>query len=390
MEIAFLPRSSFSAASGAHGLVTVQQSAPEEKTRTTLQGRLAQARSLGACGAMERGMAGVSAGESLLGQHDAHAGSRLRHPARRSTCSLTASALVVSAALNAACLTLLVHSGLGAGGGAPRRTALAQTLPMMEAALRQRARPAEEQLRRMQARAKPAAPARARGSKARGQSQSTVKPPSPASGRFSLRTLDKEMKRDQKLDHAAPKPSSTLEGAQQLSGVHAEAQFNWQGTTFGRLEPRIANETEPEEAEEDPEPEFMEDAPPGALSFTGKDCSPTEIIGGTGVPNPYDAVFPEELNQITIEAWVKDCNLIDFNGYIGLHDVRNAPVRARRRVRACLAFCACTVLRCVARAHAGVCHGSINPDTDSNRNRNRSKNGNHPTLTHPNPTLWAW
>ena len=98
-----------------------------------------------------------------------------------------------------------------------------------------------------------------------------------------------------------------------------------QGTTFGRLEPRLANENEPEEEEEDAEPEFIEDAPPGALSFTGKDCSPTEIIGGVGVANPYDAVFPEELNQITIEAWVKDCNLMDFNGYIGLHDVRNAP-----------------------------------------------------------------
>ena len=273
-------------------------------------------------------MAGfASPEEPLVGQHDTHTGSRSRHPARRSTCSLTASALVVSAALNAACFTLLVHDGLGGGGAAPRRTVLVQTLPMMEAALRQRARPAEEQLRRMQARARPAAPAPARGSKARGGSQREVKPAAPAAGRFSLRTLDKEMQRDQKLDHAAPKPSETLEGAQQLSGVHAEAQFNWEGTTFGRLEPRIANATEPEEEEEDPEPEFMEDAPPGALSFTGKDCSPTEIIGGPGVPNPYDAVFPEELNLITIEAWVKDCNLIDFNGYIGLHDVRNAPVR---------------------------------------------------------------
>lgn len=143
-----------------------------------------------------------------------------------------------------------------------------------------------------------------------------------------MRTLDKEMKRDQLLDHAGAKPSADLEGVQQLSGVHAEAQFNWQGTTFGRLEPRLANATEPDEEEEEKEPVFMEDAGPAAMSFTGKDCAPAEIIGGKGVANPYDAVFPEEMNQITIEAWVKDCNLVDFNGYIGLHDVRNAPADA--------------------------------------------------------------
>jgi len=258
--------------------------------------------------------------------------------AQRPRRSLTISALLASAALNAVCLTLLMHEEMGSVH-APHASALVQTVPMMEAVIRQRARPAEEHLRRMQARAsaavlqKKSSAAKALRSKGlRGRNTATApragRRSTAKGGRFNLQTLHKEMTRDQRLDHSGAKPSANLEGVQQLSGVHAEAQFNWEGTTFGHLEPRLANATEPaKEAEDgDAAPEFIKDAPPAALSFTGKDCSPTEIIGGTGVPNPYDAVFPKELNQITIEAWVKDCNLIDFNGYVGLHDVRSAPV----------------------------------------------------------------
>jgi hypothetical protein len=246
---------------------------------------------------------------------------RSRRPLRE---SLTLPVLLASVALNAACFTLLVNEELGRGE--PRPAELVQTVGMMEQAIRQRARPAEAKLQYMQKRARPARqgqpPSRQAGGGSAQSRRARARP-----GRFSLRTLDGEMSRDQILDHAAPKPSATLEGMQQLSGVHAEAQFNFEGTTFGRLEPRLANATEPEE-EEEKGPVFMEDAPPGTLEFGGKDCSPTEIIGGVGVPNPYDALFPEEFNQITIEAWVKDCNLMDFNGYIGLHDVRNAPADA--------------------------------------------------------------
>ena len=246
---------------------------------------------------------------------------------------------MASAALNAACFTSLVGEELGRS---TQPAVLVQTVPMMEAAIRQRARPAEAQLKNMQVRAIAAAQQGKVERKRAAAGKSLDSAPSmprasvasnrkPKAGRFSLRTLDKEMQRDQKLDHTL-KASPQMEGAQQLSGVHAEAQFNFEGTTFGRLEPRLANETEPEEEEEeaDSEPVFMEDAPPGALSFGGKDCTPTEILGGPGVANPYDATFPAEFNQITIEAWVKDCNLMDFNGYIGLHDVRNAPVRLQR------------------------------------------------------------
>jgi len=286
-------------------------------------------------------MARVELGGGLLGADSELAplaGGERR--SRRSLHGLTLPALLASVALNAACFLLVVNEEMG--GAAPRPGELVQTLPMMEAAIRQRARPAEAKLRHMQARATraalqgqpPAAAADARGTAAARRGRRAARSGAPAAaaprkarpGRFSLRTLDREMSRDQKLDHAAPKASASLEGTQQLSGVHAEAQFNFEGTTWGRLEPRIANETEPEEADEEPaEPVFMEDAPPGALSFSGKDCTPTEILGGPGVANPYDATFPEEINQITIEAWVKDCNLMDFNGYIGLHDVRNAP-----------------------------------------------------------------
>jgi hypothetical protein len=213
---------------------------------------------------------------------------------RRTPCSLTISALMASAALNAACFTLLINEEVSLPGNSVQRpSVLVQSLPKMELAIRQRARTAEAQLRHMQARATKAAKHSTPLTKASGKGKQR---------RFSLRTLDREMKRDKALDHSTH-PSPTLEGVQQLSGVHAEAQFNFQGTTFGRLEPRILeNGTETEE--EDKGPVFMENAPPGAMSFGGKDCSPTEIIGGVGVPNPYDALFPPQMNQITIEAWV--------------------------------------------------------------------------------------
>ncbi|EKX37625.1 hypothetical protein GUITHDRAFT_144895 [Guillardia theta CCMP2712] len=111
---------------------------------------------------------------------------------------------------------------------------------------------------------------------------------------------------------------------QALSGVHAEIQFNWQGVAFGQPTPRLANETDSEEAEE-PEPAREENAPPNVMRFTGSDCTPAVVIGKGGVA-PWEDTFPKgPLNQITVEAWVKDCELQDFGGYLGVIDVTNKP-----------------------------------------------------------------
>eukprot|EP00960_Hanusia_phi_P062367 765124-Hanusia_phi.AAC.2 len=110
---------------------------------------------------------------------------------------------------------------------------------------------------------------------------------------------------------------------QALSGVHAEIQFSWQGVAFGQPMPRLANETDEDDDEQ--EPVRDQNAPPNVMRFTGSDCTPAVVIGKGGAA-PWEDTFPKgPLNQITVEAWVKDCQLQDFGGYLGVIDVTNKP-----------------------------------------------------------------
>jgi hypothetical protein len=119
---------------------------------------------------------------------------------------------------------------------------------------------------------------------------------------------------------------------QKLSGVHAEIQFNAGHASFGEgaLVPKLRNETE-EQMQEAAAPEptpAPEPATQDAMQYGGTYCSASYVVSGVGVPHPWEDTVPKPLNQVSVEAWVKDCSMSAVRLF--LHLLQLHPRRAER------------------------------------------------------------